>query len=254
MKDRINAALARIEQERGVRVLLAVESGSRAWGFHSPDSDYDVRFVYVEPRDWYVSVLEARDVITAMLPDSLDLSGWELRKTLRLLLKRNIELNEWLGSPITYREIPELRLELLEHTRQSFHPAAALHHYSSMAAHALAGLDESGQIKAKKLFYVLRPMLACRWIVRQRTQPPTSFLELLECGWVSPQERDWIAQLLLIKTQDQEAAPLTLSTARIDALRNEVEQHRAAVRTLAAAVSVSTPALELDTLLRRWVA
>lgn len=84
MKQQVQTELTRIERESGVRVLLAVESGSRAWGFASPDSDYDVRFLYAHPRDWYVSVFEGRDVIEQMLPGDLDVSGWDLRKALRL--------------------------------------------------------------------------------------------------------------------------------------------------------------------------
>ena len=113
MNERIRAALRDVERQFEVRILLAVESGSRAWGFASPDSDYDVRFVYAHPRDWYLSVGDARDVIEQMLPGDLDVSGWELRKALRLFSKCNLALNEWLGSPVTYQEIAEFRRELL---------------------------------------------------------------------------------------------------------------------------------------------
>jgi predicted nucleotidyltransferase len=253
MRDRILQELERIEQRDGVRVLFAVESGSRAWQIASPDSDYDVRFIYVQPRPWYVSVHESRDVIEAMLPDSLDLVGWELRKTLRLLAKRNIELNEWLGSPIPYRECDELRQQLLVHMRQLFNPAAALRHYSHMAAHALAGHEEGGEISIKKLFYVHRPLLACRWIVRQRTQPPTSFLVLLGSDLVTPAERDWLAQLLQQKAQAREAVPVTLSDAQARSLHLEIEQHRAALSTLAPEAAARPSSGELDQLLRRWV-
>src|SRR3954463_6570073 len=99
MNGNILQALGTIERDQGVKVLLAVESGSRAWGFASPDSDYDVRFIYAHPLDWYLGVLERRDVIECMLPGDLDVSGWELRKALRLLAKCNLALNEWIGSP-----------------------------------------------------------------------------------------------------------------------------------------------------------
>jgi predicted nucleotidyltransferase len=198
-------------------------------------------------------VHEPRDVIEAMLPDSLDLVGWELRKTLRLLVRRNIELNEWLGSPIVYREAAELRQQLLAYMRQLFNPAAALHHYSSMAAHTLAGLEEGGQISIKKLFYVHRPLLACRWIVRERTQPPTSFLELLRSAFVTPQEHDLLAQLLERKAQEREAVPIELPAALALSLQQEIEQHRATVSALAPEVAMRPPAEELDKLLRRWV-
>src|SRR5436190_9326529 len=102
--QRVRAALARLEAERNVRVLFACESGSRAWGFASCDSDYDVRFLYVHARDWYLSVEDRRDVIEQPIVDDLDVSGWELRKALRLLRKSNPPLLEWLQSPMVYRQ------------------------------------------------------------------------------------------------------------------------------------------------------
>src|SRR5262249_9363242 len=112
MREYILNELSRIEKEHDVRVLMAVESGSRAWGFASPDSAYDVPFIYVHNRDWYLSVFEGRDTIEEMLPQSLDLSGWDLRKTLRLFSNCNLALNEWLGSPIVYSEVPDFRQRL----------------------------------------------------------------------------------------------------------------------------------------------
>ena len=163
----------------GVRVLLAVESGSRAWGFASPDSDYDVRFIYVNSRDWYLSILEERDVIEQMLPGDLDVSGWDLRKTLRLFAKCNLALNEWLGSPLTY-------VQEAEFARSSAHSFLSISiqlrprdHYRKMADAAFDGHFADGQIGIKKIFYVLRPLLACRWIEHARSQPPTEFAELV---------------------------------------------------------------------------
>src|SRR6201990_2789542 len=100
--QRVRDALAQVEAERHVRVLYACESGSRAWGFASRDSDYDVRFLYVHEPDWYLSVQDRRDVIEEPLSDELDVSGWELRKALRLLRKSNPPLLEWLKSPFVY--------------------------------------------------------------------------------------------------------------------------------------------------------
>lgn len=95
--------VSNIEAERGVRVLYACESGSRGWGFASPDSDYDVRFIYVHPLPWYLRVSAQRDVIEVPISDELDINGWELRKALGLLKKGNATLIEWLDSPVVYR-------------------------------------------------------------------------------------------------------------------------------------------------------
>ena len=103
----IQEKLNQLEAEYGVQILLAVESGSRAWGFASPDSDYDVRFIFWHPKDWYLSVFEQRDVIELPVDAVLDISGWDIRKALRLLWKSNAALIEWLNSPIVYRAHPK---------------------------------------------------------------------------------------------------------------------------------------------------
>lgn len=99
----INEELDKIERKEGVRILHAVESGSRAWGFASPDSDYDVRFVYVRPKEDYLRLDEPKDVIEWQLDEVLDINGWDLKKALRQFAKGNVTLFEWSESPIVYR-------------------------------------------------------------------------------------------------------------------------------------------------------
>ena len=120
--QRVRDALAQVEAERNVRVLLACESGSRAWGFASRDSDYDVRFLYVHRRDWYLSIEDRRDVIEQPIADDLDVSGWELRKALRLLRKSNPPLLEWLKSPVVYRHDPVFAAEFGALATEFFSP------------------------------------------------------------------------------------------------------------------------------------
>lgn len=252
VRDRVLAELKRIESENGVRVLLAVESGSRAWGFASPDSDYDVRFIYAHHRDWYISVLEPRDVIEEMLPGHLDVSGWDLRKTLRLFSKCNLALNEWLGSSIVYSEVSEFRQQLVQLLPQFFNPIAGLHHYRSMATRTFAENYADGRIGIKKLFYVLRPLLACRWIEHRRSQPPTEFAELMAAELVTANEREWIADLLVRKADAHEAAVISLDPPRAANIEAELERYKSAAQLL------STPPAggvgDLDALLRTWAA
>jgi uncharacterized protein len=251
MKDRVLKELERIQQAYDVRVLLAVESGSRAWGFASPDSDYDVRFIYVHRPDWYLTVHEQRDVIEEMLPDALDVSGWELRKTLRLFAKCNLALNEWLGSPIVYTENAKFKAELSALVPQFFNPIAAMNHYRSMAESAFKDNFVDGQIKIKKLFYVLRTLLACRWIEHTQTQPPTEFDKLVAADWVSPDEKSWIAELLKRKAVAVEAEPMALDERRSVALVVEIAEHTSAVVALRKQVMARCSVL--DVLLRSWV-
>jgi uncharacterized protein len=251
MNAQILQALDAIEREQGVKVLLAVESGSRAWGFASPDSDYDVRFIYAHPLDWYLGVLDRRDVIERMLPGDLDVSGWELRKALRLFSKCNVALNEWIGSPIVYSEVHEFRARLAALVPRYFNAIGGLHHYQRMAAAALDGYLQDGVIGIKKVFYVLRPLLACRWIERLRAQPPTGFASLLGANWVSMEERAWITSLLERKAGAIEAEPILLDADREGELRRELA--RFASLTTSMTPPEKPESAELDDIMRTWI-
>jgi uncharacterized protein len=252
MTDAIVDALRDIEMELDVRVLLAVESGSRAWGFASPDSDYDARFIYVHPLDWYLGVLEQRDVIERMLPGDLDVSGWELRKALRLFSKCNLALNEWIGSPIVYSEAEGFRAQLAALVPAYFNAISGVHHYCKMAGSALDGHLRDGKIGIKKIFYVLRPLLACRWIEARQAQPPTEFDRLLAAAWVSDEERSWIGGLLEQKATAVEAQPIALEPLRERRLREELAHFEELATSLPAPAKPGVA--QLDAILRAWVA
>lgn len=181
------AALDGIERDHDVRIVFACESGSRGWGFSSPDSDYDARFVYVHKRDWYLSVNERtgpgepqRDVIELPIDDELDVSGWDLRKALRLLSKSNPTLLEWLRSPVVYRQDEALATQLRAIAEQHYSPIAAWHHYYQMARGTFRAHHQGERIRTKKYLYVLRPVLACLWIEQASGPPPMAFELLLE--------------------------------------------------------------------------
>ena len=184
MHDQIVKTLHNIEKERDCRILYACESGSRAWGFASPDSDYDVRFIYSHPLAWYLRVDSPDDTFDRMLPNDLDVSGWELRKTLRLFATCNLGLNEWLGSPKVYLTTP-FHQELSRLIPLYFKPKKAMFHYLRMAEKTAGQyLDTEAilnrQVNVKKLFYILRPIFASQWIVSKRTMPPTEYDRLLQ--------------------------------------------------------------------------
>ena len=164
MRKTILNKLADIEKTENVRILLAVESGSRAWGFASPDSDYDVRFIYIRHKDDYLRLEKHRDVIELPIEGKLDINGWDLDKTLRLLRASNPTLFEWVSSPIVYRETAfadEFRAVM----KKYFSSKRGLSHYLSMASRNYREYLKGDTVKAKKYFYVLRPVLACRWIL-----------------------------------------------------------------------------------------
>ena len=179
----VRGFLAELEAEHGVQVRFACESGSRAWGFPSPDSDYDIRFVYQYPRLRYLSVSESRDTIQ-IAPDpgslhDLDGSGWDLRKFLRLMHASNASVFEWLQSPIVYFEDAEFTTQLRRLTTEYFQPRRVIHHYLGIATGVLRREFQGPAVKIKKYFYVLRPVLCARWIACHKTVPPVDFYELL---------------------------------------------------------------------------
>ncbi|NPC91468.1 nucleotidyltransferase domain-containing protein [Bacillus sp. WMMC1349] len=179
MQKRILKELELIEATYNVKILYAVESGSRAWGFPSQDSDYDVRFIYVHQKDWYLSIDSKRDVIELPINDLLDISGWELTKALRLFRKSNPPLLEWLSSGMVYDQAYSLVEKMKNLQLQAFSPASCMYHYLNMAKGNFNSYLQKEEVKIKKYFYVLRPILACLWIESRHTVPPIEFQVLL---------------------------------------------------------------------------
>ena len=179
MEKLIVSKLHEIEQMEKVRILLAVESGSRAWGFASPDSDYDVRFIYIRDKEDYLRLNTMRDVIELPIDEVLDINGWDLQKTLRLLYKSNPTLFEWFSSPIVYMEsdFADLFRRVMN---DYFSSKRSLYHYISMAEGNYREYLKGGMVKAKNYFSVLRPVLACRWVLEKQTPPPMLFSELMK--------------------------------------------------------------------------
>ncbi len=179
MREAIIQKLKEIEKSYNVKILYACESGSRAWGFPSPDSDYDVRFVYIHKMNWYLSINERKDVIELPIDEVLDIGGWEIRKCLRLFQKSNAPLLEWIQSPIVYMEDELFRKEIIMHIDEYFSPRAVLHHYVSMAKNAFDFPSDTESIKFKKYFYAMRTSLAALWVVKNQSPPPIKFHNLL---------------------------------------------------------------------------
>lgn len=178
MRATILENLAALERKHQVKVLFACESGSRGWGFASPDSDYDVRFVYVNRLAWYLTVESGRDVIEQPISGDLDINGWDLRKTLQLLRASNPTLLEWLRSPIVYQQERLWSERLLQLAEDGFSSVRGYHHYVSMAKKNLREHLYGEFVRYKKYLYVLRPLLAARWIREGRGVPPMRFAEL----------------------------------------------------------------------------
>ena len=180
VRREIEARLDAIEAEHDVRILFACESGSRGWGFASPDSDYDVRFVHAPRLSWYLQLGQPRDVIELPISDLLDINGWELRKALGLLRKGNATLAEWLQSPVVYRA-DRTFLEAMSAVMTDVHqPERSFHHYLHMARKTWNEIGQQRQVRLKKYFYVLRPLLAACWVMRFASLPPMRFQALVD--------------------------------------------------------------------------
>lgn len=209
MREQVMAHLRAIEAQHNVSILFACESGSRGWGFASPDSDYDVRFIYVNRLPWYLTVAPGRDVIELPISGDLDINGWDLRKALGLMRESNPTLLEWLRSPIVYREEVETMARFRALAEQVFSNAKGWHHYASMAKKNFREHLQADEVRYKKYLYVLRPLLAARWIRTQPGVPPMRFAELAQHTLDATTDAALIAEinaLLEVKMRAGEAA------------------------------------------------
>ena len=201
---RIYNCLRQIQEENDVRVLLAVESGSRAWGFASKDSDWDVRYVYVHRPEWYFHIEERRDVIENMFENDIDAVGWDLKKTLSQLKRSNPALMEWMKSPIVYKCDYKFMDALNEIIPKCYNPIRAMYHYHRIyVKHDERYLQKQGY-PMKRFLYYLRGILACQWIERYKTIPPVKFQKLYEEMVSDPGIKQEIDTLIRYKTISKE--------------------------------------------------
>lgn len=178
MRDIIINKLTDIEAERNIRILYACESGSRAWGFHSPDSDYDVRFIYAHDKDWYLGIEDRKDFIELPINDELDVVGYDLRKMLKLFRGSNAKIYEWLQSPVTYKKDDTFHRDITALMPVYYSLRSGIHHYMGLTRNTLEQDLQDDQVKLKKYFYALRPVLAATWIVEKKAYPPMEFAHL----------------------------------------------------------------------------
>ncbi len=213
VRTQVITRLKEIEREKNVGILYAIESGSRAWGFPSADSDYDVRFVYGGKKGDYLSIDDPPETLGFSLDGDLDISGWDIRKTLRQVKKSNTVVFEWLQSPIVYLVRPGFREELMEKATAFYSPRAALHHYLGIYKNYGEAIFPDGSIRIKKLFYLLRTLFAAYWVHEKKGPPPMTFDALL-AGVPDPESFDrYTAPLLVKKTATAENESILLPPA-----------------------------------------
>lgn len=213
-KHRINDLLNQISETHDVCILMAVESGSRAWGFASEDSDFDVRFIYAEPIDRVMKLFPGRDVIEeehSLIPDGtgvpVDLVGWSLQKALRLGCASNPQLAEWVSNDSFYQVDPDFLPQLASLTLQSA-PRVLGHHYRGLAKKTqLDYLMCDEEPFGKKYLYACRSVLAARFMTenpRVGASPPVLFEELRAAVSVPGEVSREIDELIDWKTRHAE--------------------------------------------------
>lgn len=250
MRDTILKSLKKVEEDFHVKILYACESGSRAWGFPSKNSDYDVRFIYVHKKEDYltidpIGIGKKQDVIELPFNDLLDVSGWELTKALRLFRKSNPPLIEWLYSGIVYYQSFSTIDQMQELSKTIFAPNSCLHHYLNMANNNIRKYLQGEKVKIKKYFYVLRPVLAARWIEKFNEFPPLEFPILLNGILPEGLLKNEITTLLKRKLAGEERDMEAKIQVITNFLNEEISSLREYVKTLNIDLPNFTPKLDL---------
>jgi uncharacterized protein len=245
----IATELQQLEREQQIEILYACESGSRAWGFPSPDSDYDVRFIYLRPLEWYLSIEDRPDTVDLPVNSLLDINGWDLRKALKLFKGSNSAIYEWIQSPIVYQSDRQLTTELLDLAPSYYACRAGIHHYLNMTIGCYREHLQTDIIKLKKYFYALRPILAAKWIVTYQSFPPMVFGKLLELITDRQDLRTEIDRLLTIKATANESATTPASPMLNEFIRSEIETCELAVKLIP---KRETDSLALDRLFKQF--
>jgi predicted nucleotidyltransferase len=253
MRGIIMSELDKIELNGNLQILFAIESGSRAWGFPSPDSDYDVRFVYARPIDWYLTLAPGRDVYELPIDDVLDINGWDIKKALGLLLKPNPVMLEWLSSPIRYIWNEDICQQLIEFSKKVTHGPACLNHYLHLGGRQWdIYIDGNDVVNLKKYFYIVRPAMAIRWMrLHPEIIPPMNFQELLAGIDLNDDLTNALNELLLAKSRSKEIGKAP-RVALIDAfITKEFDWAREVVKSIKG--DKSPLRIEADALFRRII-
>ncbi|TDG00214.1 nucleotidyltransferase domain-containing protein [Paenibacillus piri] len=244
----IREKLLRIEREEQVRIVYACEAGSRMWGLASQNSDYDVRFVYVRPTDWYLSIFDKPDVIERPVSKQLDIHGWDLKKALNLFRKSNPPLFEWLLSPVIYMEPYTVMPRIRELAPRAFSPRSGVFHYLHMAKRNFRDCLRSDKLHIKTYINAFRPIFACRWTLETGGPPPVDFGTLLEALEAEPAVKREIETLVFRKKAGDTYGPEPARKILADYLERHITELESAAGQAPAGDSL--PDDEWDALFR----
>lgn len=192
----VNYVIEEIEKKKQIKILYACETGSRAWGFPSPDSDYDIRFIYMHERDWYLSLSQRKDTVEIMDGD-LDITGWDLSKCLTLLKKSNAPLIERFQSPIEYYAVAGFKEGFKQLIENYYSPIAVFFHHYSLAKNFWEDLEDKDEFKLKSYFYLIRSLLSCNWIVKDKSVLPMEIEGLMK--YIDEDFKEELRKLIVLK-------------------------------------------------------
>ncbi len=225
METTIKHKLKELESQYSIKIVYACETGSRAWGFPSPDSDYDVRIIYRHEPDWYLSLSDKKDTIEFMSDDGeLDITGWDIKKCLKLMWKSNGALLERVQSPVVYTEENNISSVLKQYSEKCFAPIATMHHYLGMAKNSFSEIEGRDEIKLKKLFYALRATLACKWIIEKDSVPPIVFITMVNELSFDAELKTRIKDLISLKSGKNESYMHSAERTINEFILNEIEK------------------------------
>lgn len=228
IKKDILSRIKSAEKEHNVKILFAIESGSRAWGFASPNSDYDVRFIYAHPKEWYLSVdLEyRRDVIEYPIVDEIDINGWDVRKALKLFCKSNPAFVEWIQSPIVYVDDNYFAKHIRSMLPSIYSIERGIYHYRSMAKTNYREHLIKESVSIKKYFYVLRPLFAIWWLEKYREPAPIEFNKLttlIEGNQTLSKEISELLERKKVSMEKEKAPPIPILNEFIESELKRLE-------------------------------
>jgi uncharacterized protein len=224
MRQLIEQQLQLLPAEREVRILYACESGSRAWGFPSTDSDFDVRFIYCHSREWYLSIDDRKDTIELPVSGELDLGGWELRKALQLFRGSNPVVFEWLQSPIVYQQTDSFAETLRQLMADYANPRKIIHHHLGLIRRMLCETEAKPEISLKKYFYLLRSLFSAVWVRDRQSVPPMEFAMLRNVVVENQKLNELLDNWLTIKRQGDEKTTVARHDMVDSVIRAEAER------------------------------
>lgn len=221
--NNIIKTLKQVEKTNNVKILFAIESGSRGWGFASDDSDYDCRFIYVNKYEHYLSIHDKKDVIEIPVDEVYDVSGWDLKKSLLLLKKSNGPLLEWISSPIVYMENTEFINEFRDLAKKFFKVKPSMYHYLNLANRFYEDVLEKEKTKIKSYFYIIRPLFACKYIMENGNIPPMEFEKIRNNIEVPEKINNIIDRLLEQKKKVNEKEMIDKEVVILDYIGEELK-------------------------------